>query len=203
MWEWLNRLRQRKTRESADIQPKAKEPPGVQPKKDLPGVDRQQADDLLLEGKRRREARAVESIVGDEALTADLSDEPAQVLLDWGIERAKRVADSVAGGDDLVAEEEMAKRLQATRRLIRRVNSWVANYPQLDAQARRDKLTELFEQARVVYGADWSPPNEERLAAFVDSLERLAEDPLGMIAELRKLVENPADEQTGGKGGFR
>ena len=115
----------------------------------------------------QRVNRAAEGILENESLTADLDDAPAQALLDWGVACARMIAESTAGLGEVEAEKAMSPRLRATRRLMRLVSKWVAGRHQSGL------LIEVLEQAAIIYGKDF-----------------LSDDPLLMIASLRRLCES-------------
>jgi hypothetical protein len=137
-----------------------------------------------------RISRVTQSILENESLTADLDDTAAKELLDWGITCAKKIAQDTVGLNDAEAEETMSPRLRATRRLMRSVNSWVAKQGKMDAEASTTSLTKIIEQATIIYGEDFTPPDSERQAAF---LRQQTDNPQQMIASLRELLENPGD----------
>ena len=75
-----------------------------------------------LESRRRH---AVERILEDESLTADLTDAAATLLLDWGVARAKALP-----------REELDAKLAGLRRTIKRI-SRQAGKAAPDAQAEQ------------------------------------------------------------------
>jgi hypothetical protein len=132
--------------------------------------------------------RAAESILENERLTADLDDDAAKVLLDWGIACAKMVVQSTVGLDDVEAKAVMSPRLRATRRLMRLVNRWVARRGDLDAEGSATYLTRIIQQAAIIYGTDLMLPNHDRQDAFLR--QGLVESPGQMIVNLRRLIED-------------
>ena len=144
--------------------------------------------------------RAVEGILENEALTADLDDDAAKVLLDWGIACAKMIAQSAAGLNDVEAEQATSPRLRATRRLMRLVNRWVPKRQQMDAEGSATLLIEIIEQAAIIY-KDFTPPGNDRRDTFLRLHFEL--DPLQMIAGLRQLLENSSDTSLANQGGGR
>ena len=93
----------------------------------------------------------------------------------------------------------MSPRLRAMRRLMRRVNRWDANRPEMDAGGNAVSLTRIIEQAAIIYGKDFTPPNDDQRDAFVR--QHLAGPSLPMIVNLRKLVEGSGDNSTTSLGG--
>jgi hypothetical protein len=141
----------------------------------------------------QRERRAVESILENERLTADLDDACAELLLDWGIDCARRIARSTAGLADEEAEEVMMPRMRATRRLMRRVNRWVARRRETDAQQATASLDQIVEQAAIIYGEGYVPPGQTWRQGFLRMQFEYADDPQGLIAAIRQLIEHRSD----------
>jgi hypothetical protein len=135
-----------------------------------------------------RISRVTQSILENESLTADLDDTTAKELIDWGLACARKIAQDTSGLNDAEAEETMYPRLRATRRLMRSVNSWAAKQREMDAEASTTPLTKVIEQATIIYGEDFTPPDSEQQAAF---LRQQTDNPQQMIANLRGLLENP------------
>ncbi|RIK39039.1 MAG: hypothetical protein DCC55_19305 [Chloroflexi bacterium] len=142
-----------------------------------------------------RESQAMESILDNEALTSNLDDAAAQVLLDWGTAYAREIAQRTAGLDD--AEALLEEKLQATHRLMRAVNqrfdpAILAEFesdPQARAQADRRLLKHLLEQAAVIEGAQLVKPADEQLIGFAQDELARAGTPQALITTLRRLVE--------------
>ena len=141
----------------------------------------------------RRIERAAESILGNEGLTADLDDPAAKVLLDWGVACAERIAGSTDGLGDSEAEEVISPRLRATRRLMRRVNQWVAGRPNMDTEEEAELLNQIIEQAAIIYGDSFVPPGENQRTSFVARQGELNDDATQFIAGLRELLEKPTN----------
>lgn len=162
----------------------------------------------------QREARASESILENESLTAGLDDETAQALLDWGLACARLVARSTAGMDDEAAEEAMSPRLRAARQLMRQVRRWGAKLdqaaetaapprPSIVQRLLRPRVRQEYKaadelwagvaaQAAIIYGQDYTPPGSDQRQAFLKQYAEVRTQPLQVIASLRKLVEPPA-----------
>ena len=134
--------------------------------------------------------RAVESILENEKLTADLDDEAAQVLLDWGTSCAEKTAQGSLGQNDEQAEETMYQPMRATRRLMRTVNKWISRYDMLGDEGHAESLQKIIEQAGVIYGGSYIPPNSTQQSAFLLESQELMNDIPGMITNIRDLVEN-------------
>lgn len=136
--------------------------------------------------------QAVESLLENETLTADLDDDAANLLLRWGCDCVYRIVqDAVLVGDDLTAEEEtiqaaIAPRMRALRRMLRAINLWAA---QRDA-ADPDLPAQIAAHATVVYGCD--------LSAMTASMwPATDEQPDQRILRLRRLVEEVVMQNKG------
>ena len=135
-----------------------------------------------MEDLERRTQRAVERILGNESLTADLDDDAAKVLLDWGVACAKQIARSPAGFFGAQGNETMDLRLRDLRRLMRAVNRWASRQQQMDAE----QLAKLLAYAETIY-AGFGPPDSARQQAFLG--QSLAASPPEAIARLRAFIE--------------
>lgn len=147
----------------------------------------------------QRVNRAIESILENEALTADLDDSAAKVLLDWGIACARQIAQSTAALDDSRAEEPLSSRLRAVRRLMRRVNQWASTRPQMDAEGSAGLLADIVEQAAIVYGQDFTPPSPDRRDVFLK--QGTGESTPQFIEKLRAVIESSNRDATVDAGG--
>ncbi len=136
----------------------------------------------------RRIDRAAERLLTNERLTADLDDEPAQLLLNWGLAWAQMIAESTAGLDKAAAKSIMKPRLKALRRLMRTVNRWAGARESMDAAADRVLLGKVYEQALLAATASTSP-NEQRREWFLDKAGALRGAPVELITDLRAATE--------------
>ncbi len=130
--------------------------------------------------------RAAASILENEGLTPNLDDETAAVVLDWGVARAKAIAQDTAGLDETAAHEAMPPRMRALRRMLRAVNRWIPRRLEMSADNNRTALEGVLEQAALVYDRD-RRPTEEQIRAFLD--HDLPSDPVQAIVALRRLIE--------------
>ena len=137
----------------------------------------------------RRVKRAAEGILENERLTSGLDDSAANALLDWGVACAERIAESTAGLGRVEAEMFMSPRLRATRRLMRRVKRWVTNRRTLDTAGSAALMTKIIEQAAIIYGESFDPPDEDRQTVFLRLHLGSSEDPVHIIGNLRALLE--------------
>jgi hypothetical protein len=133
--------------------------------------------------------RVAESILENESLTADLNDEAAGVLIDWGIARAKEVAYSTLEiVDDDQAEEAMYVQMRALRRILRTANQWATKISMIDKEYGESALASIIEQAAILFGQTYVPPNE---ASCKDLINRQNSPPAAFIANLLDLIEKP------------
>jgi hypothetical protein len=150
----------------------------------------------------RRASRAAESILGNESLTSNLDDTAAQVLIDWGIDCAEMIAQRTVGLNDAEAEEVMAPRLRALRKLMRQINQTIpalapsrGENDKLDAE---ETLDTIIEQASIIYSPAFKQPTPEQREAFLKQnitpgLPSRELKPSGMIKKLRTFIETPTE----------
>lgn len=134
-----------------------------------------------VEGLRKE--RAAESILGNEQLTAELDDAAAGALLEWALACTGSIVSDTAGMDDDQAEEVMAPRMTATRRMMRNVNRLVGSESPDESKAK-DRLGKIAAQAQIVYGREIAPPNAEGWRRVSSS-----GDAEGRIRALKKEIE--------------
>jgi len=135
---------------------------------------------------KARADRAAESLLENEALTADLDDDAAKVLLDWGIACVNMMAQSTRGLDDLAAA--MAPRLRALRRLMRLVNRWLPKRSEMANAGQITLLTKIIERAMIVYDKEFTLPDTAQWDTFLQ--HNLATSPVQTIENLQVLIEN-------------
>ena len=141
----------------------------------------------------RRAAHAAESLLGNEGLTADLDDQAASQLLNWGTACARRIAHSTVGLNDAEAEVAMEPRLHALRRWMRSVGKWIVGQPGREAESQPASLATIIEQFATVSGEGFTAPDQERREAFLSQLSATMPGPLQFIAALRELLEGHGD----------
>jgi phosphohistidine phosphatase len=142
---------------------------------------------------QQREQRAVESILDDERLTADLDDAAAQALLDWGMASARRIARTTSAADSATADEAMYQRLRATRKLMRWVNQWVASSQSATSVQEADALSEILDRASCVYGVHDIPLDQAQQDHFHRLEAECVDEPARLIIRLREFVESALD----------
>ncbi len=138
---------------------------------------------------QRRKRRAAESILENEALTADLDDRSAKSLNTLGLRFAERAAQNTAGMDDGTAETVMDEGLRAARKMLRAVSQWIVSQQQGDNQASESSLERIFEQAAALYGPQFTLPSPEERRALLQQAAALVRDPAALIEHLRTRLE--------------
>ncbi len=147
---------------------------------------------------KKRERMVIESILEDERLTAELDDDAAKVLINWGIKCATLVVQSTAGLDDMQAEENMYLQLKSLRRMMRAVNKWVAGDQQgkTDTETKTKLLDLIVEEAGYVYRHTIIPPADSQRINFIEEHPNFSENASGNITDLRGFIENSPAEFT-------
>jgi len=124
----------------------------------------------------------------NESLTEGLDTEAANLLLNWGIERAREIAwDFAEVRDEEQAQTLMYPRLRALRRMMSSITTLICYQSSLDATARAELLDQVLAQAGIVYGPGFSAPNEARLASL---LRAPLDPPQAWIASLCALLDH-------------
>lgn len=145
----------------------------------------------------QRTQQVIESLTENEALTDQLDDTAAQLLLDWGIALSKPIVQSTAALDETAAADAMQPQLQATRRLLRAVNrhftpaatEQTSRAAPASNEATLAMLHAVVEQASIILGARFNKPDEQQLARFADQLANEARTPQALILALQKFVD--------------
>ena len=106
----------------------------------------------------KRISRAVESILENEGLVSGLDEAAAEVLQQWGIKTAARIAEDTEMFDAESAERAMYPQMRALRRLIRSIRVWL-QYEQAAAPQERARLWSKVEsQVHKLYGRGMALP---------------------------------------------
>ena len=133
--------------------------------------------------------RVVENLMGNESLADGLETSAASALLDWGIELARDIVASTGDMDDETAETAMYPRLKATRKLMRFTGKWVSGQTQLGDDDRLYYWNKIVENAQILYGEHFSPPETEKMQRLSGSLTP---------TELINLLRGMFDSEFGG-----
>lgn len=139
----------------------------------------------------QRESMAIDSILENENLTADLEDEAANSLIDWGVNWAKRNARATSGMDDARAEATLSDRMRATRQLMRSIDLWVADRENMAPEGHAEMLAQVTEQAAAAYGDGFMPPDAARCQAFLEQIGQFSGFPKEMVVQLSSLFSQP------------
>ncbi|MFN2271709.1 MAG: hypothetical protein ACK2US_12780 [Anaerolineae bacterium] len=86
--------------------------------------------------------RAAERLLEDESLTADLIDDAAKLLLEWGLKMAEMTIQQAKG----LSLEEIDARLAELRRTMRRINHEVG---QIEPEAQAERLGALLSEPSI------------------------------------------------------
>lgn len=126
---------------------------------------------------------ALDSLLENEALTADLDDDAADGLLEWGMAHVRQI--HRMAGDEPDPEGYVATQMKATRQWMRAANRWIASRAEKDAAENAAALEEFLALA----GIRRSP---EQQMAFLT--EHLSDPPVAFITQLRQFSESPDPE---------
>jgi hypothetical protein len=164
-------------------------PATAQPETPVEGSGQEPTSESAADELAERGRRAAESILDNESLIADLDQDAARVLLDWGVACARAIAADTAGLGAAQVEEVMDVRLRAVRQFMRSINGWVAEQEGMDAEGRAARLADVLEQVAVAYGPGFARPAQKQCDAFLAAQVEPSGAPQRWIAELRALVE--------------
>jgi hypothetical protein len=110
------------------------------------------------------EARMAESILGDEGLRDELTDEEAQPLIDFGLRQvhdlARRASAQAAG---LTLDDSVDN----LRRLMKRINRFVGERAQGDPELTRQSLERVARVSQELYGNAVLPPSLAEIEGFL------------------------------------
>ncbi len=108
----------------------------------------------------RREQLAVERLLEDERLTADLDDAAATLLLNWGMRETKRIAGDTAVLPDEEAEAAMYPRLRALRTVMRYASNWFGKRGTTDERANRKLIKKIVTKTAVIHPDTFTPADK-------------------------------------------
>jgi len=135
----------------------------------------------------QRLRRAMESLYGNEGLTADLDDSSALFFLGWAEGHVRRIVTSTMELEDAAADEVMAPRMKAIRRLARFVSQALSG--QGDPFGLAEKI---IHQARVLYGDGFVEPE----ITTIQSLLTLPKnEPVVLVQTLKHLLEGEMNDE--------
>lgn len=129
----------------------------------------------------KRLRRTMEGLYENEALTSDLDDDAANVLLKWAADRVEQIVRSTEEMDDTQAEEAMYPRMRALRKMSRYINR-IARGGGDPAQL----VEKVVAQAKEVYGDSIVEADLEKLQLIA----RMPQSEPGMLLQaIRQLFE--------------
>jgi len=130
---------------------------------------------------------AIGGLLGNEALTGDLDDEPAQALMAWGIANLYRIHDSHPDISSENFEEATYDAQRANRTMMRRIGLWVARKSEYTPEQNVEQLDRILDSVRTVYGNRFILDESEKS----EFLERFVEDtPAVLIHALRAFIDH-------------
>jgi len=125
--------------------------------------------------------KVAESILENEGLISGLDQSSAELLQNWGIAHATKVAEKTAFLDDEQAEKVMYPQLRASRRFLRAIRVWLQYEANVTTAERKELWQKVEKRARDLYGEQLSLPAPEQFeadtpAVFVGGLRSWLED---------------------------
>jgi hypothetical protein len=131
----------------------------------------------------RRINQAIVSLMQNEALMEDLETQAASALLDWGNQFIRNLVGETGELDDTSAEETIYPRLRALRRMMRQVNILASGRTGPDPVTRAGFLDQLITLAALVYGPQFSPPDQNRRTEFLEAPITNSEQWIGSLRD--------------------
>lgn len=129
---------------------------------------------------------AVESILENEGLMADLDDETAQELLDWGIAWAEQIALRTADQPASAAQKLMDDGLSGLRKLLKQINKWIAKREK-STDIDAENLGKVIKLAESIFGESLPGWDKSSSAVFLQKISTLKSARL--ISELHHLLK--------------
>ncbi len=134
-------------------------------------------------------ARAVKTLLGDPALRGELTDEEAELLINWGVAQATRLARQAA---ETVTPDMLEEALANLRRLMMRVNRLVRLRTEGDPDQVRGELERLTALGERLYGGGQQVLlDDTEKEAFL--VEQAALDNRQVIARVLGMLAPPVD----------
>lgn len=123
-----------------------------------------------MDNIQKRQNQAASSILENERLTADLDDETADELIQWGLVLVEKIVANSQDLDDVEAEEAMDAPMKAVRKMMRAINKWLTFDDRI-------YLETVLKQTPLIYGE----------TAVIPSIDSLAD--IQTISALRQAIE--------------
>jgi len=135
---------------------------------------------------QQRIQHATEGILENEALTEDLDDTAANVLIEWGVSLAQQIVSQTIELDETQAEEDIYQPMRALRKMLRTANRWAID-------SDESGLGKILEQALIVYGSGYAPPSLEEQSTF---FTQIPANPAERLTALQKFVQGEKDDSS-------
>lgn len=134
--------------------------------------------------------RAIEELIGNEALLEMLDTEAAMEMLNWGIATARSIVTRTSELDDFTADLALLPRLKALRQSMRSIGNWAAG-KYVDPASRiqlRDKLLGHFS---TMFLDERPLPPPEKVDAVLSTVDDTTNTPCQLVQKLTQLIEAP------------
>lgn len=135
----------------------------------------------------KRLRQQMEGLHENEALTADMDDDSAEVFLKWLAARVENIVQSTAEMDDAQAEEAMYPRMRALRKMSRYINQMVRG-----VEDQSLLVEKIISQARDVYGDSFLEPDLSKIHALFHLPQT---EPSVLMQTLRHLFEGDINDE--------
>ncbi|MBD3288777.1 hypothetical protein GF337_08250 [candidate division KSB1 bacterium] len=136
---------------------------------------------------------AIESILENESLTADLEDAAATELIDWGTDCAEKIVQRTTLDDTADVDAAIETRLKAVRKMMRLINAWIANRQSLSGDEDESMLNQVIDQVKIIYGENHELPAKSQQRHFLRERLPHSNEPVKMVLILRMLIEDQED----------
>ena len=119
-----------------------------------------------------RAQHAAETILTDPSLTDNLDDQPAQVLIDWGVQVAKRTAKHTEDMNDEAAQGFIDKQMTDLRKFMRRVNKLYGSYTESSPEEIISQIERIYDSTHNIRVIESRPIPDRKVIA--ESIYNLA-----------------------------
>lgn len=113
-----------------------------------------------------RERIAVERLLEDERLTADLDDAAATILLNWGVRETKEIVADTEALSDEEAEAAMYPRMRGLKTVMRYVSNWFGKRGTADLEKNGELIEKIVEKTAVIHPDTFTPADEAEQRLF-------------------------------------
>jgi len=132
--------------------------------------------------------RAMEEMLGNEALLEMLETDAAKEMLNWGIETATSLAKKTDNQDDIAGNLALLPRLKELRQSMRSIGNWAAG-KYTDPASRVELRNKLLERFRVIFGERMILPTKAELDALLNQVDDKKNTPYQLISKMKELLE--------------